>query len=600
MLLSTSYSASNAQGLTAGQLDPNQVYTTGNMVVNTPQGGPSSWVNGVYQDNLTCWAWGNPGYCGPNPIVRPGNNINFSYGLTNLYQMQAVASALPDSGSGLRVNGYNFGFTAKNGNGWDDGRVDTLSAYVTFYDPKGSSVFNKNYNLNYKFNWTSFSYSETFNTPFAAKDLGSVQYGFVGRDNNFWAGPYGPEINSVSFSLKYTVDPCATNVLSSPTCPGYLEALAKLNPPSTSSTVATVEAAPTVTATITNDPINPVSIQANTTTSTPSNPSPAPSSPTAVASSTPQASATAQATPTTQERSSVAGPSLSTILGIVRNEQSRIASVESAVVSQANEAASSLASSAQQQAQTVAAAAAAASVTTAASTSSSFNNASASTRTETQSNFLLTPGQLQSLGGSVSLLRPPTPSVDLTASNFAITASSPLSVNRQTSTLVQETISAPVYVRPSIISLEPIASVSVQQPLSTPSFDLRRAEIIRSQEVEVPKSEGVNFTGVSPIKDYLEERPNISIDTRETSQRTTEVKRNVADNEAAGGVTIAAIARQPSGYDLYMAASLRDAAFYAPKEVYRNQKVVDNQRVLRQLNSRSDRLHEEMVNAQYK
>ena len=35
--------------------------------------------------------------------------------------MQAIASVLPNTGSGLRVNGYNFGFTAKNGNGWDDG-----------------------------------------------------------------------------------------------------------------------------------------------------------------------------------------------------------------------------------------------------------------------------------------------------------------------------------------------------------------------------------------------------------------------------------------------------------------------------------------------
>lgn len=125
VLLSTSYSVSNAQN-TSGQLDPTQLYNTGNIVQPTPQGGPTPWVNGVYQDNLTCWAGGDPGYCGPNAIVRPGNNINFSYGLTNLYQMQSVADALPNSGTGLRVNGYNFSFMAKNGNGWDDGRLDVL------------------------------------------------------------------------------------------------------------------------------------------------------------------------------------------------------------------------------------------------------------------------------------------------------------------------------------------------------------------------------------------------------------------------------------------------------------------------------------------
>ena len=169
----------------AQTLDPTQVYTTGNIVQTTPQGGPTPWVNGVYQNNLTCWGWGDPGYCGPNAIVRPGDSINFSYGMTNLYQMQAIANVLPNSGTGLLVSGYNFGFTAKNGNGWDDGRMDYLTAYVSLYGTNGSTVFNKNYDLNSRFNWTTFNYSETFNSPFASKDLGSVQYGFVRRDNNF-------------------------------------------------------------------------------------------------------------------------------------------------------------------------------------------------------------------------------------------------------------------------------------------------------------------------------------------------------------------------------------------------------------------------------
>ena len=121
---------------TAGTLDPTQVYTTGNIVQPTVAGtGQTPWVNGVYQDQLTCWAWGNPGYCGPNAIVRPGNYINFSYGLTDLYQVQSIANVLPTTG--LRVNGYNFGFTAKNGNGWDDGRQDYLTAYVSFYGTDG-------------------------------------------------------------------------------------------------------------------------------------------------------------------------------------------------------------------------------------------------------------------------------------------------------------------------------------------------------------------------------------------------------------------------------------------------------------------------------
>jgi hypothetical protein len=43
--------------------------------------------------------------------------------------------------------------------------------------------------------------------------------------------------------------------------------------------------------------------------------------------------------------------------------------------------------------------------------------------------------------------------------------------------------------------------------------------------------------------------------------------------------------------------ALTDVAFYAPKEIYRNQKNVDNARALRQL--ASDRLHQQMVDQQY-
>jgi hypothetical protein len=43
-----------------------------------------------------------------------------------------------------------------------------------------------------------------------------------------------------------------------------------------------------------------------------------------------------------------------------------------------------------------------------------------------------------------------------------------------------------------------------------------------------------------------------------------------------------------------------DVAFYAPKEIYKNQKTVDNARTLRGLQGGSDRLHQEMVNQQYK
>jgi hypothetical protein len=81
------------------------------------------------------------------------------------------------------------------------------------------------------------------------------------------------------------------------------------------------------------------------------------------------------------------------------------------------------------------------------------------------------------------------------------------------------------------------------------------------------------------------------------AQQSDTVKKNVQNNELAGGVSIESIAKMPTNYAQYFTA-IPDAAFYEPKEIYKNQKNVDNARALRQLSS--DRLHQEMVNQQYK
>jgi len=287
--LSISFSASKAQ-----PLDPSQIYNTGNLVLPTPDGGPTPWVNGVYQNELLCWAWGIIGYCGPNPTVRPGNNINFSYGLADLYQQQNIGNLLPNSGAGLQVNGYNFGFNAKNGNSWDGGATDLLYAYVQFNNPTGGTLLNHTHNLSYQFNWTQFNYNQTFTTPYKVGEIGSVRYGFVGKDTNFWAGPYGPEINNVNFSLKYSVDTCTINVLSSPSCPGYLTELAKLSTP---------------------QKIEPTTIPAPVFVVEPSISQSAPS----VQTTTQSTLTSSSAAVSRNELEKKPGPSTSTILGIVRN-----------------------------------------------------------------------------------------------------------------------------------------------------------------------------------------------------------------------------------------------------------------------------------------
>lgn len=551
-----------------GQLDPTQTYTTGNIVQPTVSGaGSTPWVNGVYQDQLTCMGWGDPGYCGPNPIVRPGENINFSFGSTYLYQQQAIASILPNSGTGLQVTGYNFGFTAKNGNGWDDGRTDSLIAVVRLWDTTGgrglSNVLErKEYDLNYKFNWTTFNYSENFTSPHAASNIGQVQYGFIGRDNNGWAGFYGPEIHSVNFSLKYSVDVCSVDPRSSPTCPGYLDAIMKLVPATT-----TAEIAPSspIIETITIEPTNQT--LSSTAAVTSNDPAVSQGAPVATVSSNPGTSAStststvaaATSNPSTQsERSTGTGPSLSAILNIVRSEQTRISGVESTAVQQANEAAASASAQAQQQAESVAGTAVTASQTQQSAQQNTFTAAITSTQ-----------------GGVSAGIGP--------------------------QTITQTAIGAFNNSRPVDSSIESsTTSISTQQTFTSigSSATTISSNMNNNSVTETENRSSINFT-LSPIKDYLDEKTNTTPDMQSNRQGPITARKSIPDNDAAGGITIAAIAKQPPGYELYQ-LGMKDSSFYAPKEIYKNQRIVDNQSVLRQLNTRSDRIHQQMINDQYK
>lgn len=589
---------SNAQDLI-----PGQVYTTNNIVQQTQQGGPSTWVNGVYQNNLTCWANGNPGYCGPNAIVRPGNDINFSYGTTNLYQLQAIASALPNTGSGLLVNGYNFGFTAKNGNGWDDGRVDYLTAYVSFYSPNGSVAFNKNYDLNYKFNWTTFNYSETFTTPFASKDLGSVQYGFVGRDNNFWAGPYGPEVNSVSFSLKYSVDPCVSNPLYAPTCPGYLEAFNKLKP-----VAVQQETTQTTTA---KEPVVEQPIAVVTTIPTTNN------TVAVSTSTTPQVS-----TSTTQQRSSSA-PSISNILSIITGVQAQVSGVERSVIQQAVQEAIKAGEKATQEAEAISSTQ---NQQQQESQQSQQNLQSTSVQqtflNSTRQEFSLQPGSINQRNNtglpstaasnqesfSQNLPQPVTikntaPQVSIATMNLPSLVEIPQTQPQASSiyslipqqpvnqTQTQQT-SGYSLVAPTQILLEPQSSTSVQ-PTSLSTLIAPKLDPL--PEVNIEQKQVIGPTNL--LEKFLDSTP--TLDNVSQQQQSKPINQKAQDSELAGQVSLANIAKQPQGFQTYMAI-LQDVPFYKSTEIYRNQSTVDNQRVMRALSGASELKHKELVDIQYR
>ena len=117
-------------------------------------------------------------------------------------------------------------------------------------------------------------------------------------------------------------------------------------------------------------------------------------------------------------------------------------------------------------------------------------------------------------------------------------------------------------------------------------------------EIELPVLQSNFLTNkTDPINEIIENKTILAEQKNEEKKQT--VKQNVQDNDVANtGVRMTQLAVAPIGYNQYTNFVLQDAAFYAPKEIYRNQRNVDNTRLLRQL--ASDRVHQEMVNQQYR
>ncbi len=581
---------------------------TGNLVNFTSQSSSvtSTWQNaGSIGQPLSCWGGGDPGYCGPLPRVAVwgmgSNIINFSYGLTDLNQIVNIKNALPNSGTGLQVSGFNFSFMAKNGNGWDDGRQDYLMAYVNIYNNTNSKILESyNYDLNRRYNWTQFSFSETFTTPYGVPGLGNAKYGFIGRDNNYWMGPYGPEITDTRFSLKYSVDPCSTNVLSSPSCAGYNDALAKLIPKNVASTpmetttpigtqlsvesvtitpTGTFSAAPLPAGLPPPQPESQLQQQAGSPPP-PGAPTPGPGQQQAAmqpspGGAQPKVGEVADSGGSTKPSS---GVSLSQALSMISSNQDKTSALEKSVVQAADAQAFSAGETAKQQAEKIAGDTQSQSIA-----NSGSGTASGSVASTTQSSFMQNQGSGLSMQGNTQ---------GLTGSNAS---RQQLSTNTNVGTQIESfsSTTSSQQTRTNQAGTRQEAVVATYTP--SVSYNLYSPNRASSSQIELPPIEGIKFGNKGVLENAMDAKPVIA----QTSQGQQEgnVKSNVQNNEAAGNVTIESIAKQPAGYAQYFVV-LTDATFYTPKEIYRNQNNVDNVRALRQLGS--DRLHREMVNQQYK
>ena len=561
----------------------------------TPTDTTSNWNNGVYVNGLTCWQGGQPGNCGPNPNVQTNGSINFSYGQVNLNQVVNINNALAAAGTGIQLSGFNFGFRAKNGNGWDNGQQDYLAAYVNIYNSSGKLVENYDYTqyTNRKYNWSDFNFSETFASPYTASKLSTAQVGFIGRDTNGWAGPYGPEIYNVSFSLNYKVDPCVANPASSPTCPGFSNLI------KTTSVVvpsgSTINLAATDTASSGTPVLNVGGVQLSSTGAITA-PDNIPQALKDVQAVTQQSTAQAAAgSSTQQQQSSSSKPNMSLIMSVIGQIQAADKATQTAAVQNANQVATTSSAKAQEQAM--------ATVETL-NTMSMASSQAALAQAASSSQASISIPQQSNITSAVPLQGPTVTSLQslmLTSERSAITTSTipqfdqPV-INTLSNFSIAAAYSANKNQSGPAYNDQQLSLIAMQQPVAVETVQQPRIEI-KSNELDMPAMPVMSsMTRGSSVTEMAEMRTNVESAQNESSTET--VKKNVQSNELAGSVDIAALATQPKGFDVYAITVMKDNSFYAPKDIYGNQKTIDNARALRQLSS--DRLHQDMVDQQYR
>jgi len=520
-----------------------QTSTTGNL-------NNGSWANVYSVNSLTCWQAGDPSCSPGTPYLRPDGNINFSYNMTDIYQYHNVKNVLPYSGTGLVVTGWHLQYTAKVGNGWDDGAYDYLRSYVNIVGKGNTLIEQANFVHTGTHDWYTFNLANSYSpltSRYTTENLTRVGFGFIGRDNNYWVGPYGPEINNVSFTLNYQPDPCLRSQLVSPQCPGFLDAIQNVAAVPKQAEPAVESIATSITLT-TNSEVKKIETTAQTVARIRQR-----DELKLVQAGPEQATETASTeSKTTSQVATV------TMTEQTRSTQQTRMQTRTAIQTQAEV---SVAVDNQQIDQTVVPGTRQAQEQATVSTNLQTTNIIATPNTTTENNSVLlqVPAVIQQIE--------PTKIED----NLASLQQSNL--YRPPSQLQQQNI--------SLENTQNIEQIAIVKPE------------IQVQEISTALPVNMLTDKTNPINDIVTAQPQIaSISTFSGPA----VNQKAQDNDAAGGVSITQLARLPAGYEVYN-VSLKDVAFYAPKEIYRNQKTIDNVRALRSL--ASDRLHQQMVEQQY-
>jgi hypothetical protein len=532
-----------------------------------------------------------------------------------------------------------------------------IPAYVNASASLTNSSNQLLYQQNYSFtgDGTTGSVSEKFLLP---SSVNQTTLGTAKITGNA-SGP-GSSIQGFWGTIIYTADPCVANPLYSPDCKNFALAMAKkIQVASTTDTTAPYD--PANPASVDNGSLPPPPPPPSSGPPPPpgspppppgSGPAPAPSPSQSPAPSTSPSSgsppppgnppppgsgpapagketAVAQTQTQTQTQSGGAsgGSNVSLALSVIAKNKDREDATASAAVQNAINEAQSASSNAERQALNIATSSSNASIAIAQEAAvTQTTSAQSNTSATSFQNLALTQSSIQTSVNTVA---------SMTSQQSSGQQSSSLTtMNRVNDTVQQATVSMgqsqPVMnsqsvtqtqqqQNQSIVNVQGPVQVQQQQTNTMLNTTTGAVAVVQptqqqqsSQQVQASSSV---FTAIRPVEventmfvsNFLTNRANpmtaivennTRVDTSDRNeQQTSTVKTNIQPNDLAGSVNIASMAVVPAGYNLYTGLVLKDVAFYAPKEIYRNQKNVDNIRLLRQL--ASDAKHQQMVNLQY-
>jgi hypothetical protein len=575
---------------------------------------------------------------GPVPAFNTDTNtIRFSYMPYTVSQIRAINSVLSEQG--IKISGFNYSWQIYNDLNNTGGTRGSLNGQVLLGDSKGGILESYMYdysNTNTGANFQLFQGTENFSKQYGLNEAAYLGVAFTGTDSNFWSGYYGPRVRDVRLGLNYSVTPPPPPpVVPTTTTPEttivavepVVETVATV-PTTTTSAQPVTEVASTTTPTQTNTNSSNTSTSTSTTSTstTASVPTVQPVVQVAQSASTP----TTQQSATQQTQSSASASTtnnLATALNLIKNNEKREQAIVATAVANANEVAQNAVQAAEQTATSVAASSSASSMTSTTQvtqqTTAVTQNASSSSA---QSISVVANSATTSAGPQVTQNTMQNNQTPVANMSTASSATSNTNQNAQIinpvlqlaprATTVQNNSTQVATITSSTPKLESSLPVqSVLQPLVVESVvTIQQGPVT----VETPKS--VMYSLATEVKsnqdtdltiftnNFLTNRANpmteiVENNTRPTNntveQKDTVVNKNAVNNELAGGIDLERMALQPVGYNSYLQLAMRDVAFYAPKEIYRNQRVIDNQRAVRLLNFASELKHQEMVNQQY-